>query len=163
MKDAVGGSLLLYVVLFFVGVIILFFANIMSYSKAYRVKNRIINILEQHGDIPSSEFNLSKRSDLIKVINEDLVNIGYRVASSGSKSTCNFNYNEDKPNNKKCKNFNTGNVDYCVCRIDATNGFYYEVITFTQFDFPVLNSVIKSDVHGETKILGHDYEKEIDI
>ena len=40
MRDAVGGSLLLNVVVIFVSVIILFFAGIMAYSKAYKAKKK---------------------------------------------------------------------------------------------------------------------------
>ena len=45
MKASIGGSMLLYIVLFFVSVVILFFVGIISYNKAYRVKNRIVNII----------------------------------------------------------------------------------------------------------------------
>ena len=151
MRESLGGSLLLYIVLFFIGLIILFFAAIMSYAKAYRVKNRIINYLEN--------ANTRNLYDLNTGINEELQNIGY---SYGRKNKCNFS-------NEKCnKDLNQeahggGQYDFCYCRVRLSDdnldeGYYYEVITFTEFEFPIIKSVIRSSVHGETKILGKTYK-----
>lgn len=148
MRESIGGSFLLYVVIFFIGVIILFFASIMSYSKAYRVKNRIINIVE------NSNCNESEQS-IISKIDYDLSEIGYTFTSVGN---CSFN--------NECTNFNTisntgGNFNYCICKLDAPNGgYYFEVMTFTEFEFPIIKDVIRSNVHGESKTMCKSYEDE---
>ena len=155
MREATGGSLLLYLVIFFVGVIILFFASMLSYSKAYRVKNRIINIMENYNDCVS-EIGDEEKKNLIDTINTELQSIGYNYSSKSS--ACNFN-------NSVCKeSFNNSNYNYCICKIDLgvdsennSKGCYYEVITFTQFEFPIIKDVITSEVHGETKIIGKEY------
>lgn len=147
MRESIGGSFLLYIVIFFIGVIILFFASIMSYSKAYRVKNRIINVVESSGCSTTE-------SDIISTIDSDLKDAGYTYTTAGK---CNFN--------NECQNFNTKfpnngeNFNYCICKIDnGNNGFYYEVITFTEFEFPIIKDVIRSNVHGESKIMCKNYD-----
>ena len=149
MRESLGGSFLLYIVIFFVGVIILFFASIISYSKAYRVKNRIINVVE------NSPCNATE-VDIIKSIDSDLNSVGYTYSGS---SSCNFG------GSGTCTNFNTstnfgGNFNYCICKVDnpESNGYYYKVITFTEFDFPIIKSVIRSSVHGESKRMCMTYE-----
>ena len=49
MRSAIGNSLLLSVVIIIASAVMLLFVSILSYSKAYRVKNRIIEIIERHG------------------------------------------------------------------------------------------------------------------
>ena len=158
MREATGGSLLLYLVIFFVGVIILFFASIMSYAKAYRVKNRIINIVEETDC--SLNFNNTVKENIITAIDTDLQTVGYNYSNA---KQCNFN-NKD---NASCENFNIssvkgGNYNYCICRVDVdsgddSRGYFYEVITFTQFEFPIIKDVISSEVHGESKLMCKDY------
>ena len=159
MRESLGGSLLLYIVLFFIGLIILFFAAIMSYAKAYRVKNRIINYLEN-----ANYYNDNGPDyyDLNAGINSELQGIGY---SYKAPKKCNFNnkcsqlgvseHNENLNN----KSFKGGKYNYCLCKVTLPdNSYYFEVITFTEFEFPIIKSVIRSSVHGETKILGKEYK-----
>ena len=153
MREATGGSFLLYLVLFFVGVIILFFASIMSYSKAYKVKNRIINVIEEYGDIAS--MSNVERDNIIALINDDLSKVGYSYTQN--RNTCNFN------NCNSVDDINNTNYNYCLCKVDvdssdSSKGYFYEVITFTEFRFPIIDSIITSNVHGETKIMGKSYD-----
>lgn len=145
MKDAVGGSLLLNLVVFFTAVVILFFAGIMTYSKAYKVKNRIIEVIEKHGT-----YNTNAKNE----INNDLTRIGYRVSS---KKLTNAKCSGDSSMGS-CTNLNTTTQQYCVCsKGNLQNGTSYEVITYVYFDFPVIGELIRIPVRGETKVLGKNY------
>ena len=53
MRESLGGSMLLNLVVIFTGLIIIFFVGILSYSKAYRVKNRIVEIIASNVDVVS--------------------------------------------------------------------------------------------------------------
>ena len=159
MRESIGGSLLLYIVLFFIGLIILFFAAILSYAKAYRVKNRIINYLENANYYND---NGPHYYDLNEGINNELQGIGY---SYKAPKKCNFNNKcveisgVDDDENINRKSFKGGKYNYCLCKVNnGVDGYYYEVITFTEFEFPIIKSVIKSSVHGETKIMGKEYK-----
>lgn len=146
MKDAVGGSLLLNIVVIFASIVILFFAGIMAYSKAYKIKNRIIEVVERY-----ENYNTTVQSTL----EEDLKKSGYIVAKQDQvESKC----GED--------NLNTSEYLYCVylksCEeFDETGECigqrHYEIVTYIHFDFPVIGNMLTFEVKGETKMLGKNY------
>lgn len=149
MKEAIGGSMLLYIVVFIVSVVMLLFVGILSYSKAYKVKNRIINVIEKYEDFSS----LAQQE-----IEDDLVNLGYTS----------LNLSESD-----CDGYEMINNSYCIKEICldemkdpvtketiCKSGKYYKVKTFMTFNFPVINSFMKTDVKGETKIFGKNYNYE---
>ncbi len=139
MRDAVGGSLLLNVVVIFVSVIILFFAGIMAYSKAYKSKNRIIEVIERYGKYDS---------DVADILNGDLRTFGYRSATPTQiRQKCGTN------------NENTYAYFYCVYYDEdsAKEGYSYNVVTYIHFDFPLIGGLLEIPVRGETKILGKNY------
>ena len=125
MREATGGSLLLYIVLFFVGVIILFFASIMSYSKAYRVKNRIINVVEGSDCETSDDVLFNK---LISSINEDLEDVGYSFTKTAS---CTFN-------NDVCNEPSKGNFNVSTYGIGSNKGGAFNYCICTQKKFPLI-------------------------
>ena len=60
MREAVGGSILFYIILGFIGIFIVFIAVIMNYASAYRTNNYIVTLIEQNeGRI---DFGLSSDS-----------------------------------------------------------------------------------------------------
>lgn len=154
MKDAVGGSLLLNIVVIFTSIVILFFAGIMAYSKAYKIKNRIIEVVEKY----------ETYDDTVQPkLEEDLRKSGYIVATSAQVAA-------------KCtdgKNLNTSEYLYCVylkscdeiCPPNSNECIegqcigqrHYEVVTFIHFDFPVIGDMLTFEVKGETKMLGKNY------
>lgn len=134
MREALGNSLLMNLIVIFSGIVILFFVGIMSYSKAYRVKNRIIEVIEKYETYDGNAQN---------EISADLKRIGYRSIS-----------------NKKCSEGNKNSTTYSYCvyeKNDTNNGKYYEVVTYVQFEFPVIGDFITFPVKGETKILAKSY------
>ena len=165
MRSAIGNSLLLYLVVIFSGIIILFFVGIISYSKAYGVKNRIIEIIEKYGG-----YNTNAVSE----INSSLSEMGYNVASSnfcsgtsviGHMNDMVENSGEEEsyvlryPNSAYATSYN-----YCVfeVRSKTTNvtgsSNYYVVVAFVNFNFPVIGNVINIPIYGETKILNRSYD-----
>lgn len=154
MREAIGNSLLFNLVVVFVSLIILFFIGILAYSKAYRVKNRIIEIIEKHED-----YSLAYEE-----INASLGDFGYRITS---KNECDsekvkshlegLTYNgvsyervDDDYNN---------DYNYCVFQLgNSGSNHYYIVTTFVQFDFPFIGDLLVFPVYGETKILGKSYD-----
>ena len=126
----------IYGVIIFVTVIILVFVSILTYSKAYKAKNRIIEIIEKYE---------SYESNLIK---EELNRIGYTIA------------NKDKIINK-CGENNLSNESgylYCVYEKELSNGKIYSVVTYVNFNIPIVGTMFEFPVKGETKILDIDYD-----
>lgn len=145
MREAIGGSMLLYIVIFFASIVMLMFVGILSYSKAYKVKNRIIEAIEKYED-----YSLA-----VDEINSDLATMGYALMETDCGSD----------------NLNTTNYAYCVYKVcnkeetkDGTTTcvgtYYYKVRTFMTFEFPVINSIVKFQVKGETRTLGKNFDYE---
>ena len=143
MKDAVGGSLLLYLVVIFTSIVILFFAGILAYSKAYKVKNRIIEVIERNGNYDNNE---------VLELKNELKRAGYRSATSQQiRNKCgeqSLTYTE------------AAGYFYCVYKDEssAEPSYSYEVVTYVHFDFPVIGDILEFPVKGETKILGKSYD-----
>ena len=140
MREAIGSSMLLYIFIFFIIVVMLFFVGILSFSKAYRVKNRIIDIIENKED-----YN----DDVAGEIEKELLTIGYSAKGDCGKycvvkiwldKNCS---SEDRDVQKNC---------------DASRGYYYKVTTYMNFEFPIIKSLITVDVKGETKVMGKSYD-----
>lgn len=146
--------MLLSLVVVFTSVVILFFVGIIAYSKAYKAKNKIIEIIEKHdGNI--SGFSVGSIDDNVEsAMNESLRLMGYRVSES------------DEPNcasdssRGTCTNLNSSEFYYCICEhsnaaLDSATTF--EVITYVQFEFPIIGDLLTFPVKGETRVLGKDY------
>lgn len=145
MKDAVGGSLLLNLVVIFTSIVILFFAGILAYSKAYKVKNKIIEVIERtDGDVNPS---------VLEEINKELTTVGYKVIGSAPDSSkCSSDSSRGT-----CTNLNTSTFNYCICQHGSANASVFEVITYVQFEFPIIGDLLTFPVKGETKVLGKNY------
>ena len=143
MRDAVGGSLLLNIIVIFTSIIILLFAGILAYSKAYKIKNRIIEVIEKH-----ENYN----ETVVNELSEDLRKSGYIVATKAQIDakcgTTSGNLNED------------GGYLYCVYEKSGigAGAKTYEVVTYIHFDFPVIGDMLTFAVKGETKTLGKKYD-----
>ena len=51
MRDAVGGAFMIKLLLVFLAVYTIFIAIAINYAKAFRVKNKVLNIIEQNEGI----------------------------------------------------------------------------------------------------------------
>ena len=140
MRDSVGGTFMIYVLIVFLAVYIVFVAVAFNYARAFRVKDKIMDIIEQNEGI--SDF--SNTSGEIGQIESYLNKISYRV-NGISESNCNgFDYiNEDR--------------GYCIAKIDQNSSIdgitssYYKVRTFVYIEFPFLKLQFTIPINGETR------------
>ena len=126
MREAIGGVVLIKLVMFFVVVYVCFLAIGINYAITFRVKNQIINIIESY-----EGYELAKPH-----IEEYISNVGYYRTSVGSVSI-----------DASCKN------GYCIQEIPSKRGKYYRVTTYVSFDFPIIGSITNFPVVGETKVI----------
>ena len=165
MKASLGGGMLLYLVVFFLAFVMLTFVSILSYSKAYRVKNRIIELVEKYEVYES----ISGKVDAVDAIKPDLSNAGYDVSNP---TRCNSNNVQnhlkeilpEKYHTKLPRNINKYGYNYCVFEINSdeypekiSNGKFYVVVTFVKYEFPIIGDLLTFPVYGETKILKKSY------
>lgn len=156
MKDAIGGSLLLSLVVVFTSVVILLFAGIITYSKAYKVKNKIIEVIERYDGEIMDKSNTSKiNAVVLDEINTELNKVGYKISGAPTNSKCSRDSSRGA-----CTNLNTSSYNYCICSQSGatTDGQSFEVITYVHFEFPVVGDLLTFPVKGETKALGKVYD-----
>ena len=153
MKSAIGNSLLMSSVITIVSLVILLFVNILSYSKAYRIKNRVIEIIEKYETFESDEVN----NDIKNYLHQS----GYQVGGCSSKeiNIINNKYNLNVDSNEILKINAKNGYKYCVVPIKLSNDeIYYKVVAFVEYNFPVINELLITPVAGETKILDRNYD-----
>lgn len=140
MREAIGSSLLFNIVLTIVIIMIAFLIGSLAYSKAFKVKNRIIDII-----VKNEDYNDAAK----KEINDMLSEVGYRKQKLNSQTKCSSDSLVDR-----------GGYDYCVYRKTSSNNdgnYYYKVVTYMYFDIPVIGRLLTFPVSGETKVIYDTY------
>ena len=145
MKEGIGGTFMIYVLLIFLAVYITFLAVAFNYARAFRVKNKVIDIIEQNEGMDEADFNNLSGNNTVGVagqINEYLKKVSYNINLTSS----------NKEGRGIC--FDLG---YCVDEIDSTlnndemNSKYYKVTTFIKLEIPFMNLGVTIPVKGETR------------
>lgn len=147
MREAIGNTFIVNLLLVFLGVMSIIFIGSISYSKAFKVKNRIIHVIEKYGEWPEGELVNYPR----KEIEASLKQIGYPlIARIGDCSK----YAKDS---SAAVVYGGNPADttyhYCVYKYKNDRGVYYGVTTFMHFDIPLIGGLLEFPVYGETKAL----------
>ncbi|MBR2833389.1 MAG: hypothetical protein IKE75_03040 [Bacilli bacterium] len=165
MNESVGNALLFNLSIMFVVILVAFFVGSLSYSKAAKVKNKIIEEIEKNGEIAGTEYseyeNVAKKAydNSIEEIDRWLRNgddnngIGYRLTNNGYASCP--KYKDNEAINR------VSNYEYCIYRFDTCEtlesykrdkcGIYYHVTTYMYFDVPIVGDLVRIPVNGETR------------
>lgn len=146
MRDSVGGTFMIYVLIVFLAVYIVFIAVAFNYARAFRVKNKIIDIIEQNEGITDYNNTSGEIGDIEGYLNS----ISYRVNGI---------------TDDKCEGYDYINKDrgYCISRISATSNIdgvtssYYKVRTFVYIEFPFLKLYFRIPINGETRKIERIY------
>ena len=158
MRESIGSAFLVNLILVFMGVISALLIGSISYSKAYKAKDRIVYIIEKYDGYTDAAK---------KEITTSMGNLGYTI-DGGSGSKCESIYkrkNGSKFDRDKLvhgANDGVSKYDYCVYKHDCTSSdvesgsciaTYYSVTTFMHFDIPLLGGILKFAVSGETSLV----------
>lgn len=132
MREAIGGALLIKLVMFFIVIYVCFLAIAINYSITFRVKNQIINLIESYEGYDLAE----------KHIEDYIANVGYYRSSTGTMTL----------SDGDCTN------GYCIEAIPVTRdsvqvGTYYKVTTYVTFDFPIIGQISNFPVSGESRVI----------
>lgn len=145
MRDAFGGVFMIRLFLVFIFIFVAFSAISLNYAKAFRVKNKVIDFVEQNEIINLSQLNDEKTQDKLKSI----------LATAGYTKTCNSENIE--------KNDADEIISYCIGGVtikkNATNNktIQYTVITSASWDLGVLNKLLAlagKNPNSETPLYG---------
>lgn len=158
MKEAFGNSAITIIVITFMTILILILTASSSYSKAAKVRNRIMEMIEENQGYGINGNGLLDISEFREKIDAELANYGYRVNTSLTNN-CATRPGLD-PNtgmqvqisdiNKKLGLNNK--YQYCVYEYRTVKGVYYGVETYMYFDIPLVDT-LKIGIYGETKTL----------
>ena len=141
MNQAIGNTAIVNVVVVFVIIISGLFVASLSYSKAYKVKNIILNAIEE-----PEGFDEEVKAE----IEETLTEMGYRINLNGQQKC-------PTPNvDGTVEALNTAsNHHYCVWRVKAPRGTYYIATSYVYFDIPLVDG-FEAPVTGHTKTFYND-------
>ena len=164
MKESISNALITNLIITFLFVLVILFAGSTAYTKAFKVKNRIISILERYEMELISNSSNGLPSFVTDEINSSLSSIGYRIQINNDKK-CENNLKDRFKNdlNNNYKVIHSGsNYAYCIARFDSKQSqsmksSYYAVVTYMYFEIPLLGTTLEFPVYGETKIMGLAY------
>ena len=160
MREAIGSAFLVNLILIFMGVISALVVGSISYSKAYKAKDRIVYIIEKYDgytDAAEKEITTSMR------------NLGYTIDNENG-SRCEAIYKKKNKDGYKDdllihgRNNGTSKYDYCVYKYSCDQdddgliggnciATYYGVTTFMHFDIPLIGGWLRFAVSGETSLV----------
>lgn len=162
MREAVGGTFLYYIVIFIVTVIMLLLVASIACSKAYRVNNRIVDVIEKY------ECYEESGCESVSEINNSLASIGYQIKKTGGAiggaDGCpaadkipglkDVNLGDpDAIGTVKKINSTDNNYLYCLYKVSGERGAYYKVVSYLVFEVPLIGGNIKIPIYGTTKSL----------
>ena len=144
MRDAIGQVFTLQIILALVLLINGYMAYSVNYTRAFRVKNQIINIIEQYEGVENEEGK--------QKINDYVARMNYEVS--------NALVNDARSNGYECFKEGWCYKAHKVSTADGDGertGTYYTVLTFVNIDIPVINKIIGLgsflSVTGETRTI----------
>ncbi|MGM9875634.1 MAG: hypothetical protein ACI310_00160 [Bacilli bacterium] len=144
MREAFGGAFMIKLMLIFLAIYIAFIAVALNYAKAFRVKNKIIDIIEQNEGIKQSDYIDTKEGSVIGDINTYLNSVSYYVNLTNIPANNNNNTLHCYKNGYCIEEY-TGPVN------DGVTSKYYKVTTYININFPFFNLNFNIPITGETR------------
>lgn len=144
MRDAFGSTFTFKLVIIFIVFYVCFTAIIVSYARAFRVKNRAIDIAEQFQVLSISDINGKIESD--------------RFISGMGRTVKSNDVITEKYCNAKDENTMLTNNGICISKRFSENNekkYYYEITSYIVIKFPVLSNEVIIPIKSYTK----SYEK----
>jgi len=164
MRESIGGTWIMGIVIVFVVLFTSFLAYSISYTKAFNVKNEIINYIEHKEGFSRSKNTVDALS--LENLRNEAVNPDekqnnveakayYLITQSGYNSQTASKVNCSAGDNPPGGEMMPGG--YCLRKIcpDGLNGgnVYYKVTTFIAIEIPVVSIVVNIPISGETRAI----------
>ena len=140
MKESFGAATNMYLFMFFFIIYVCFFAIALNFAKTYRIKNYVVDVLEQYqydgGKIENYSFIKSKLDEYFDFVPYK----GYNTYAS--------NYCKDIGDN--CEDYGGASV----IALGSDDARYYRVVVFFKVEFPLLEvASFYIPISGETVII----------
>ncbi len=152
MKEAIGGVSLFNIVIVLVLIFTGYISLSINYSKAYNVKNEILNIIRNQGGVCTADGVAD--GDICYNFKEQITDY-FQEASYRSVGKCDSDWvGYSRTGDLLGRGAN--NAAFCVRGVKVNSGselpnsLYYQVKIFYQLDLPVINSLFEFSILGET-------------
>ena len=167
MNESINTSFLIGMIAAFITIISLLMITFFSYSRAFKTKNKMVDIIEKYNG-----YNNSAKNE----IEQYLKDVGYNVKRK-SKNCPKYD-GENSINNIPCDNYfvyfsftknpkasdywvsskhvyinKNKTYAYCVYEFSTNRGKYYTVYIFANLNFPVINNIIEVKIKGQTRTI----------
>ena len=152
MKESINTAIIVGIIITIVGLIELVLFASFAYSRAFKVKGRIVDMIEE-----KVTFSSGVTSEFITEVDNEIAKIGYKINNLGINSCPELN-NDEYYDKYELVN-SASNYNYCIYQTKENNdkgeGYYYTVISYVYFDTPFIS--IKIPIRGQTKTI-YNYE-----
>lgn len=156
MREAIGSTWLIGIVITFIAIFSGFLAYSISYTKAFRVKNEIINIIEKNEGFSEATIDLENVDDSTLRQNTSTEAKAFSFIKS-----IGYNYSMFENSSNPCREGELQTGGYCLAKYCPNKGsesdrIYYRVTTYISLSIPFLNVGIRIPITGETKAIYND-------
>lgn len=153
MRESIGSTWVFMLVIVFILLFVSFLTLALTYSKSFKTKNELINIIEKYEGVSS---------DSVKVINNYLSYSGYDVKAHCPSDKNDWLASTNLNSTTLVKAQKNQQYYYCVRRDYATmpvkggkskknkKSVFYEIVIFYRFNLPIIDTVTKFNVDGLT-------------
>ena len=133
MREAIGGSQLLLIIVAIIIAIMMFLAGSIGYSKAFKARNAIINIVQENGGYGISANTVLEKSkeQIVSILNE----MGYKTTVESNRA-CSDRSSDKYSEYEVAKDYN---YNFCLYRFvnEETGTQQYGVETYMYFELPI--------------------------
>ncbi|MBE6153577.1 MAG: hypothetical protein E7166_05075 [Firmicutes bacterium] len=152
MREAIGGTFLFNIMIVFIFFFTAFLAIAINYSQAFRIKNQVINYIEQY-----EGMNETSEEEIIEYINSSGYYRNVDCSCDNNDYVCLGNNDNTGSNVHLSSDSSRKAKGLCIKKLSNSNGdTYYRVTTFVSFNLPIVGEFLKLPVKGETKVITND-------
>ncbi len=160
MREAIGGTWLFQIVIVFVLLFSGFMCLTINHSKAFNVKDRIIQTIQSHNGIDVNSQCTGGGGALCEIASY-LIDSAYRTTGDCQKESQKdgITYYGFTREGKA----STNNAAFCVAKVisETSNAYsselpsvaYYRVIVFYQLDLPIFHDLFNFRIRGDTRTI----------
>lgn len=169
MRESIGMTWIFSLVITFTLIFAAFLSLALTYSKAYKLKNEVVTIIEKYEGLTTDVkcakndkacrdgMNAINRYGSINIINTFLKNSGY--TAKGICPEDSYGFDTDKNNIPKNKASRKTKYSYCISyeRSESRKkcSYRFNVTVFYDFNLPVLGQIRKYSISGHTNEIHH--------
>jgi hypothetical protein len=171
MREAIGGAMTLEIIIVFLVLVNSYLAFSVNYTRAFRVKNAIIDLIENYEGFPVDgvSCNGTNSSSSNPEFNTKFCNIIRSYGYNSPEFARNDCGGTDQPggvNDIGVCIFPHVNINNQTSGSDSFYGIYYTVYTYIDIDLPILNRVLQAmpnifRITGDTNIIYTSGQKNI--